>query len=60
MNTSETSSPFAAGLTGTLAAFGGLGLSFMSDLEIWLRLLSLLLGLAVSLAMFISIVRRKP
>ena len=55
----DTVSTFAKGTVGLSATSGGLYVSFLPKLEAWLRIISLLIGIAIGVATFISIVRNK-
>ena len=45
------------GFFGTVSALGASGLSLMQQIELWLRVTSLLIGIAVGTATFLSIVK---
>lgn len=47
------------GITGISAAFGGIFASSMPAIEAWLRVASLMVGIAVGVATLVSLVRKK-
>lgn len=49
---------FGKGLLGTVASMAGIGVSFLPEIEQWLRVASLLIGCAVGLVTLISILRK--
>ena len=57
---SHTFSPLFKGLTGMLASFGGALVTFMSHLELILRVAGVGIGVACGVASLISIVRNMP
>jgi hypothetical protein len=54
----ETASTVFKGVLGVSSTGGGLAAS-ASEIEIWMRIASLAIGIAVGIATFISIVRKK-
>jgi len=44
------------GILGTVAALGSTGVSFISQLEAWLRIASLVVGISVGITTLISVV----
>jgi hypothetical protein len=55
----ETLATAFKGMVGVGAATGGFYVSIFPRIEAWLRLVSLLIGIAVGIASFISIIRKK-
>jgi fructose-specific phosphotransferase system IIC component len=55
----ETVVTAAKGAVGVSATSGGLYVSLLPKFEAWLRIISLVIGIAVGVATFISIVRSK-
>jgi fructose-specific phosphotransferase system IIC component len=55
----ETVVTAAKGVAGLGGAGGGFYVSFLPHVEAWLRLISLLLGIAVAVATLVSILRSK-
>lgn len=55
----ENVSDAIKGILGTLATTGGLLMSYLTELELILRIISLLVGIAVGLVTIRSIRRRK-
>lgn len=53
----EHTQPILRGIIGTVTSFASIAVS-LSDVEAWLRVLSLCIGCAVGIATFISIVRK--
>ena len=56
---SETLATAAKGAVGVSATSGSLYVSLLPKLEAWLRIISLLIGIAIGIATFVSIVRSK-
>lgn len=54
----EDAPTLAKGLVGTLATSGGVAVSTLGWIEVWLRIISLLVGIAVGIATLISIIRK--
>ena len=57
---SHTFAPLLKGVTGMVASFGGAALSFVSHLEIALRVLGVGIGVACGVASLVSIIRNMP
>lgn len=57
---SHTFSPLLKGVTGMVASFGGAFITFMSHLEIMLRVLGVGIGVACGVASLVSIIRNMP
>ena len=55
----ENISDAAKGILGTLATTGGLLMSYLTELELILRIISLLVGIAVGIVTIRSIRKRK-
>jgi hypothetical protein len=56
----HTFSPLLKGLTGMLASFGGALVTFMSHLELILRVAGVGIGVACGVASLVSIIRNMP
>ena len=56
----ETLATLSKGLAGTVVPFLAVLTSFQQELDYWLRIASLCIGIAVGLASFISIVTKRP
>jgi hypothetical protein len=56
----HTFSTLFKGVTGMVASFGGAALSFMSHLEIALRVLGVGIGVACGVASLVAIIRNMP
>lgn len=55
----ETVKDISKGAVGVLASAGGLGVSALSEVEAWLRILALIAGIGVSCVTIYSILKRK-
>lgn len=57
---SSTFGPLFKGVTGMVASFGGAFVTFMSHVEITLRVVGVAVGIACGIASLISIYRNMP
>lgn len=48
----------ANGVTGFLASFAGLGVTYIDTIELWLRMVSLVIGILVGLITLINLLRK--
>jgi hypothetical protein len=55
-----TFAPFLKGVTGMVASFSGVAISYMAHVEAFLRLTGVALGCLCGIASLISIVRNMP